>query len=73
MNLDTAIDRAVEAVGLTVLKPLQRDIILSFCSGNDVFVSLPTGYGKSYCFVLLPITFLALMALSLYVYPHSPL
>ena len=52
MNLDTAIDRAVEAVGLTVLKPLQRDIIRSFCSGNDVFVSLPTGYGKSYCFVL---------------------
>ena len=54
MNLDTAIDRAV---GLTVLKPLQRDIIRSFCSGNDVFVSLPTGYGKSYCFVLLPLVF----------------
>ena len=57
MNLDTAIDRAVETVGLTVLKPLQRDIIRSFCSGNDVFVSLPTGYGKSYCFVLLPLVF----------------
>ena len=42
---------------MTVLKPLQRDIIRSFCSGNDVFVSLPTGYGKSYCFVLLPLVF----------------
>ena len=25
--------------------------------GNDVFVSLSTGFGKSYCFVLLPLVF----------------
>ena len=51
------IDKAVEAVGLHSLKPLQRHVISSFVTGNDVFVSLPTGYGKSYCFVLLPLVF----------------
>ena len=39
------------------LKPLQRHIITSFVNGNDVFGSLPTGFGKSYCFVLLPFVF----------------
>ena len=30
-----------------VLKPEQRTSIFQFASGSDVFVSLPTGYGKS--------------------------
>ena len=29
------------------LKEKQREALLKFCLGRDVFVSLPTGYGKS--------------------------
>ena len=57
MELERAIDTAAEAVGLQSLKNLQRHVIRSFVTGNDVFVSLPTGFGKPYCFVLLPLVF----------------
>ena len=47
MELEQAIDKAVEAVGFQSLKPLQRHVISSFVTRNDVFVTLPTGFGKS--------------------------
>ena len=50
-----AIGIAVEAVGAKALKALQHEVIRSFTEGNDVFESLPTGYGKSLCFVCLPL------------------
>ena len=40
MELEQAIDKAVEAVGLQSLKPLQRHVISSFVTRNDVFVTL---------------------------------
>ena len=39
------------------LKDKQFDAIKAFLSGKDVFVSLPTGYGKSLIYALLPIVF----------------
>ncbi len=45
---------ASEAVGKLVyiylaLKPEQERTIVNFLKGNEVFVSLPTGYGKTLC------------------------
>ena len=37
-----------------MLKDEQRKVVLFFVRGNDVFVSLPAGYGKSVCFAVLP-------------------
>ena len=36
------------------LRTKQREVILSFVRGHDVFVSLPTGSGKSLCYSVLP-------------------
>ena len=35
-----------------VLKEKQAEVIISFISGNDMFISLPTGYGKSIIFAV---------------------
>ena len=40
---------------MSSLKTKQKEAISSFLKGRDVFVCLPTGYGKSLCFVLLPL------------------
>ena len=37
------------------LFPKQREAVEAFMSGRDVFISLPTGYGKSFCYGCLPI------------------
>ena len=39
------------------LKDEQKDAIVNFCEGQDVFVSLPTGFGKSMIYSLLPLVF----------------
>ena len=57
MEVEEAVDSAASTIGMESLKPLQREVIIKFASGNDVFAALPTGYGKSLCFVLLPLVF----------------
>ena len=39
------------------MKDKQEESIMEFAKGRDVFVSLPTGYGKSLCTVILPSVF----------------
>lgn len=39
------------------VKPEQAQAIENFVLGHDVFVSLPTGYGKSFCFASLAFVF----------------
>ena len=56
-QIDAAIDAAMQVFGLKSLKYQQREAIREFVSGRDVFVSLPTGFGKSYCYALLPTVF----------------
>ena len=40
-----------------LLKDKQVEAIQKFCQGLDVFVSLPTGFGKSMIYELLPLIF----------------
>ena len=54
-----AVTVAARRFGVDTLKPEQEDAIKAFVGGRDVFVCLPTKYGKSLCFALLP-----------YVYDH---
>ena len=49
--------RAAASLGYLSLKPEQEAAIVTFVSGRDVFVSLPTGCGKSLCFAILPRVF----------------
>ncbi len=51
------IRKTAHSLGYSNLKKEQEEAIQGFISGSDVFVSLPTGYGKSLCFALLPIVF----------------
>ena len=57
IDIEKALEDAVCMYGITQLKPKQREAMLSFLSGKDVFVTLPTGYGKSIIYGLLPVVF----------------
>ena len=46
MSVKEALYIAAEKLGVC-LKEKQSEALLAFLSGKDVFVSLPTGYGKS--------------------------
>lgn len=39
------------------LRARQKEVVLNFVKGRDVFVSLPTGSGKSLCYSVLPWTY----------------
>ena len=39
------------------VKAEQEEAIMHLTLGRDVFVSLPTGYGKSFCYQALPFVF----------------
>ena len=54
MEFQPALDKTVEDVGLSSLKPKQVEAIEAFIAGNDTFVILPTGYGKSVIYAILP-------------------
>ena len=52
----SAISLAGERLGFQ-LRPRQQEVVLAFLRGRDVFVSLPTGSGKSLCYSILPWAF----------------
>ena len=56
-RLEVALQSCCRDIGVESLKEHQREAIVSFVDGNDVLVCLPTGYGKSLCFAVLPLVF----------------
>ena len=57
MDTKTAITEGGKQLGYDQLRPKQIEAMSSFIEGNDVFVSLPTGYGKSIIYAALPYAF----------------
>lgn len=56
-NMESLIQESAVQLGYDRLKEKQLEAIMSFVGGNDTFVSLPTGYGKSVIFAVLPLVF----------------
>ena len=52
--ISSSVDTATHILGYSSLKDKQKEAIVTFLSGKDVFVALPTGYGKSLCYGCLP-------------------
>lgn len=46
------IKQHLKLLGIDKLKPQQKDIINNFLKGNDTLGILPTGFGKSICYIL---------------------
>jgi len=56
-STESLVNDVARQMGISSLKPKQMEAILAFLAGKDVFVALPTGYGKSIIFALLPAIF----------------
>lgn len=56
-EIEAAESSAAHLLGFSSLYLEQRKAITAFVQGCDVFVSLPTGFGKTLCFGVLPWTF----------------
>ena len=61
-SIPKAIDKAKRSAGYSELKEYQRRTVEAYLSNRDVFVSAPTGAGKSLTFELAPYAFEHLLA-----------
>ena len=57
MEFGDAVEEVVRFMSLKPLKQKQREALKAFTSGHDTFVVLPTRYGKSIVFGVLPLLF----------------
>lgn len=57
LALEALVRRAAGQLGYPRLKPKQLEAVTKFCQGRDVFASLPTSYGKTLIYALLPSIF----------------
>ena len=55
--MEKVIEGATKDIGICELKEEQKKAVYLFVGGKDGFISLPTGYGKSNGFALLPLVF----------------
>ena len=54
MHIQEVVMRVAQRLGFADPRPQQLEAIKTFMQGKDVFVSLPTGYGKSLIYSVLP-------------------
>ena len=45
IKMEEAVQTAVEELGYTILRVKQKEVILHYLKGKDVFISLPSGGG----------------------------
>ena len=57
MSGTAVIIRASQRLGYSSVRDKQLLAIRTFMEGNDVFISSPTGSGKSLCYAVLPYAF----------------
>ena len=57
MDFQQAVDETLKELDFQPLKQKQKEAVETFVQGKDVFVSLPTGYGKSVIYAILPTLF----------------
>ena len=55
--ISAVVDKVAKKFGYKQATPDQKKAIVAFVNGSDVFVSLPTGSGKSFCYWCLPDVF----------------
>ncbi len=56
-EISIRMDEATRVMGITALKKKQKEAIVAFIQSRDTFVVLPTGYGKSLIYAVLPLVF----------------
>ena len=56
-DIDRAVRAAAQEMGYSKLRENQETVVKTFLQCRDVFVSLPTGSGKSLCYCILPLVF----------------
>ena len=56
-QFSVAATEAARALGGFTLKTEQMEVVTSILRGRDVFAQLPTGYGKTLCYAVLPVAF----------------
>jgi len=54
IKFGAAVEKPISFMNFQYLKPKQAKVLKSFTSGHNTFVALPTGYGKSIIYAILP-------------------
>ena len=55
--MEDVLSLAASRIGFPLLKDKQVEVVRKFMSKKDVFICLPTGFGKSVCYMILPFVF----------------